>query len=206
MAKYERDTDPYGYMAWTIGSDEGDFWCFDFVVSEDGKMVKLHAVINSETGSFIQDAEEPVEVPIYRACEEAKRLEDAALDWCGENGVSIDLEPDSVSGDQTTHDFSDAVRLEARKLLAHRCTVDFESFQTPQGHWYVYARSRDGMSVDLAGPAETRGEAITDAYLVVKSALDFALDKEMLERFHIDIAGFEYIFDQSLPGEVMSTD
>ena len=51
-------TDPYGSLEYAVGSGD-DFWCFDFHVDESRKRVRLHAVINSETGSFIQDAETP---------------------------------------------------------------------------------------------------------------------------------------------------
>lgn len=89
-----RHTDPYGELNYCIGSED-DFWCFDFAIDPDpcapgGVLVTLHATINSETGSFIQDAEPPITVPRERAVEEAKRLTDAALDWLAENDVQHD--------------------------------------------------------------------------------------------------------------------
>lgn len=82
------DTDPYGHLMWCIGSGD-DFWCFDYHEMPDGK-IKIHAVINSETGSFIMNAEEPVIVPKDQAVAEAKRLVDEAVTWCVENEVEHD--------------------------------------------------------------------------------------------------------------------
>lgn len=48
-------TDPYGHLNWTIGNTD-DFYCFDYCILPDGRVI-LHSVINSETGSFIQDGE-----------------------------------------------------------------------------------------------------------------------------------------------------
>lgn len=50
-------TDPYGHLEFCIGSAD-DFWCFDYHTHKDNT-ITLHAVINSETGSFIMDAEPP---------------------------------------------------------------------------------------------------------------------------------------------------
>lgn len=88
--KTETRTDPYGELEWCIGSAD-DFWCFDYHKNDDGT-VTLHAVINSETGSFIQDAEPPVTVPAAQAVDEAKRLTDAAVEWCFDNEVTHDKE------------------------------------------------------------------------------------------------------------------
>lgn len=86
----ESPTDPYGHLTWAIGSGD-DFWCFDYHPNEDGT-VTLHAVINSETAGFIQDAEPPCTVPAHEAVEEAQRLVAAALDWCSANDVEHDTE------------------------------------------------------------------------------------------------------------------
>ena len=85
MAKSKMVTDPYGFLGFAIGSGD-DFWCFDYHVHND-KTVTLHAVINSETGAFIMDAEPPVRVPFVEALDVARGMVDAALDWCGENHV-----------------------------------------------------------------------------------------------------------------------
>jgi hypothetical protein len=82
-------TDPYGALTFAVGSED-DFWCFDYDRHDD--MVRLHAVINSETGSFIMDAEMPVEVPAAEAIDYAQGLVDQALEWCAENGVIIDVD------------------------------------------------------------------------------------------------------------------
>ena len=44
-------TNPYGLLGYAVGSGD-DFWCFDYALLEDGRMV-LSATINSETGCFI---------------------------------------------------------------------------------------------------------------------------------------------------------
>lgn len=83
------NTDPYGELLFAIGNED-DFWCFDY--DSDGGKIRLHAVINSETGSFIMDAEEPYEVPKEEAPDLALGFVDQALDWCGENEIEHDTE------------------------------------------------------------------------------------------------------------------
>ena len=91
---YNELTDPYGSLEFAIGSGD-DFYCFDYYLHDNGD-VTLHAVINSETGSFIQDAEPPVRVPAAQAVDEAKRLTSEALDWCylncGDDFIEHDTE------------------------------------------------------------------------------------------------------------------
>ena len=99
------ETDPYGHLTFAIGTDD-DFWCFDYAISDDRTMVRLHAVINSETGSFIQDAESPATVPVAEALSYAQYLVDQACDWCGEN----ELDHDSEGWNQNTDHFVDALR------------------------------------------------------------------------------------------------
>lgn len=82
-------TDPYGHLHFAIG-DEDDFVCFDYAELPDGK-IRLHAVLNSETGHFIQDLESPVELPAVDASAYAQGLVDQALDWCGENEITHDI-------------------------------------------------------------------------------------------------------------------
>ena len=88
---FTHDTDPYGQLHFCIGSAD-DFWCFDYATDRSTGMVRIHAVINSETGSFIQDAEPPVEVSIDHAVETAQRLVDEAVDWMCDNEVEHDQE------------------------------------------------------------------------------------------------------------------
>jgi hypothetical protein len=85
-----RVTDPYGHLHYAIGSAD-DFICFDFTRLESG-LIRLHAVLNSETGSFIMNFEDPVELPDAEAIPYAVGLVDKALDWCGENEVEHDKE------------------------------------------------------------------------------------------------------------------
>lgn len=87
MSDNDRQTDPYGILQYTVGDDD-DFWCFDYAIDRLAQTVTLHAVINSETGCFIQDAEEPVTVPMGDAFSEACRLIDAAHEWCWDNDVA----------------------------------------------------------------------------------------------------------------------
>lgn len=82
------ETDPYGILEYCIG-DGDDFWCFDYAVSGDGQTVRLHAVVNSETGSFIQNAVDPVEVPLSEAIQVATSLTDGAIEWLVESGGDI---------------------------------------------------------------------------------------------------------------------
>ena len=88
---FDHETDPYGKLTYVIG-DEEDFWCFDYAISEDRKRVRLHAVINSETGHFIMNATEPSEVSEADAVLAATELVSNALEWCNENDVAHDVE------------------------------------------------------------------------------------------------------------------
>lgn len=82
------ETDPYGNLEYAVGSGD-DFICFDFAC-EDGWM-KLHAVVNSETGSFIEDFGKAAIVRYQDAVAEAVSMTEAALDWCATNNVRLDL-------------------------------------------------------------------------------------------------------------------
>lgn len=82
-------TDPYGELLFAIGNED-DFWCFDY--DGEGDVVRLHAVINSETGSFIMDAKKPVDLPKAEAADYALGLVDAAIVWCADNEVEHDEE------------------------------------------------------------------------------------------------------------------
>lgn len=78
-------TNPYGALEYAIG-DGDDFWCFDYAILEDGRVV-LDATINSETGSFIMGGGHKV-VPIAEAAQEALSFIDNACEWCGNNDVT----------------------------------------------------------------------------------------------------------------------
>ncbi|HYW88884.1 MAG TPA: hypothetical protein VFB50_14005 [Chloroflexota bacterium] len=84
-----RPTDPYGHLTWTIGNAD-DFHCFDVEMLDDGRIV-LHSVVNSETGSFIQDARYEVVRPEY-AEKLAREMLDAAWEW------TYDPEPIDMRG------------------------------------------------------------------------------------------------------------
>ena len=104
---YNELTDPYGSLEFAIGSGD-DFYCFDYYLHDNGD-VTLHAVINSETGSFIQDAEPPVRVPAAQAVDEAKRLTSEALDWCYLNCGDDFIEHDTEGWNQDPSYFWRAV-------------------------------------------------------------------------------------------------
>lgn len=78
-------TSPYGSLHYAVGSQD-DFYCFDFHAWD--YTVVLHAVINSETGGFIQDAAYDLvcileDEPEYIALQ----LTEQALEWCTENNI-----------------------------------------------------------------------------------------------------------------------
>jgi len=98
-------TDPYGSLEFAIGTKD-DFWCFDYHINGDN--VTLHAVINSETGGFIMNAEEPVTVPKEEAVEVAQHYVDNALDWLFEAGDP--LEHDTEGWNQDPQYFVRAVK------------------------------------------------------------------------------------------------
>ena len=77
-------TDPYGDLHYAIGGKD-DFICMDFCELVDGRII-LHAVLNSETGSFIQDFKYLV---VYQgeAVAMADGIMQAALNWCDANKV-----------------------------------------------------------------------------------------------------------------------
>ena len=82
----DRLTDPYGELEYVVGSGD-DFICFDYHVNATTREVRLHAVLNSETGSFIQNFEAPGSYAFSEAPTVAEALIERALDWCAENGL-----------------------------------------------------------------------------------------------------------------------
>lgn len=87
------NTDPYGKLEYAVGSAD-DFVCFDYAICRSRQLVRLHAVLNSETGHFIQDFCEPVVVSyadrVGDAYDAAMELVGLALEWCAENDVEHD--------------------------------------------------------------------------------------------------------------------
>lgn len=81
-------TDPYGGLSYIIG-DEDDFWCFDYYIH--GDKVVIHAVVNSETGSFIYNVRHEI-VPYEKAFDVAAELTDEAIDWMAEGDIEHDYE------------------------------------------------------------------------------------------------------------------
>lgn len=93
LAKFTPKLDPYGELAWTVGSDD-DFVCFDYDIDPDAKIVYLGSTVNSETGSFIQDflPDQAVSYAddITAPYEAALALFSAGIDWCIDNEVEYD--------------------------------------------------------------------------------------------------------------------
>lgn len=86
-------TDPYGSMEFVIGNED-DFVCFDYGLSDDRREVILHAVNNSETHHYIEDAETPTVARLTNAVAEAQRLTDQAIAWIDGEGVQSPITHD----------------------------------------------------------------------------------------------------------------
>lgn len=82
--------DPYGTLEFVIGSGD-DFVCFDFALDTNRQRVALGSVLNSETGSFIQNFEDPWVGPCEQAVQVAREWTMLALDWVAENEVRLDM-------------------------------------------------------------------------------------------------------------------
>jgi len=80
-------TDPYGNLYYVIGNEE-DFVCLDYWVDCENDLVVLHAVVNSETGGFIQRFAYEI-TTCKNALDVAQGVIDHAFDWCAENGVRV---------------------------------------------------------------------------------------------------------------------
>jgi hypothetical protein len=103
-ASYQGEsTDPYGLIEWSVGNDE-DFHCFDYLVLPGG-YIAIHSVVNSETGSFIQDASYEI-APIDQAERAAQHVIDQAWTWCYDNEVFEKRKPtEDGEGELTDHEF-----------------------------------------------------------------------------------------------------
>lgn len=78
--------DPYGKCKYVIGTSD-DFICFDFVIHPRKRTVEFEAVVNSETGAFIDTFVKPFEVPFEDALDTATELTFQARDWCIDGGM-----------------------------------------------------------------------------------------------------------------------
>jgi hypothetical protein len=88
-----KQLDPYGSLNFVVGSSD-DFVCLDYAIVGEhgprgifGMAIVIKAVLNSETGSFIQDFgywDSGFDDSPYVA---ARNAVNAALDWCAENNV-----------------------------------------------------------------------------------------------------------------------
>lgn len=97
QAKYAA-TDPYGELEFVVGSED-DFVCFDYATFawRGVEYVALHSVLNSETGSFIENFDYHV-LPLMDPCgvvspelvRTAHAMVFSALGWCGDNDVTHD--------------------------------------------------------------------------------------------------------------------
>lgn len=84
-------TDPYGELEFVIGSGD-DFICFDYHLERldaESVLVIIDAVINSETGSFIQSFDYYCDVIKVsdNPVEELRVMIYKAIEWCWENEV-----------------------------------------------------------------------------------------------------------------------
>ena len=99
IREYTVKTNPYGKLEFAIGSGD-DFICMDYQVNLDEGTIILHSVLNSETGSFIQDLTHPAVYLIDNsegecdmdAVEAAQDIIDCAIDWCVHNEIEHDSE------------------------------------------------------------------------------------------------------------------
>ena len=119
MSTFYRDTDPYGHLNFAIGNGD-DFVCFDYEISDDLRTFRLHAVINSETGGFIQNAADPVEVPLADAPAAAQVLVDQAIDWLAGDGWSDPVEHDVEGWNQDPQYFVRCVTESALRIAENR--------------------------------------------------------------------------------------
>ena len=73
--------DAYGHLTWTVGNDD---WvaCFDAVLSPDKTRIAYHAVVDCESGGFIDTIESGV-IPVEKATN-LMNLPDSYLDVCCE--------------------------------------------------------------------------------------------------------------------------
>lgn len=78
-------TSPYGSLEYAVGSGD-DFYCFDYAHHPNGTHLILHSVINSETGSFIQDGDYCL-VTKDDAVAVAMQMIEEALEWCSLNDI-----------------------------------------------------------------------------------------------------------------------
>lgn len=79
---------PYKHLEYAAGSGE-DFVCFDFII--DKNKAAIASTLNSETGGFIQNFEEPWVGPKEELVAVAKELIGNALGWAVENEVRLDM-------------------------------------------------------------------------------------------------------------------
>lgn len=95
-------TSPYGCLTFAVGvdldeeeyGDEQNFVCFDWAPypePNDNGLIILHAVLNCDTGSFIEKFAYRI-VPFNVAVQEAMEITEAAIDWCQSEGEDIDIE------------------------------------------------------------------------------------------------------------------
>jgi len=86
MTREQRETNPYGHGTWAMSDPRGngDLICFDYYVNAAKGTVRIHSVINCETGHFIEDFQNVV-VPLAEAMAEAQRQIDLAVNWFFDN-------------------------------------------------------------------------------------------------------------------------
>ena len=110
-------TSPYGFLTYAIGTAD-DFWCFDFAVIKTrpngGRyFLVLHAVINSETGGFIEDGGYEVVSFVPRQAYQRIELQmiEQALDWLNPLGDEKPIRHDKRGWKQDPWFFARSVYL-----------------------------------------------------------------------------------------------
>lgn len=74
--------DAYGHLTWTVGNED---WlaCFDAILSPDRTRIAYHAVVDCESGGFIDTIEKGV-ISVEEAQAKLHNLPDGYLDSCCE--------------------------------------------------------------------------------------------------------------------------
>ena len=99
-------TSPYGHLQYATGNGD-DFFCYDFEIlnaGPRGQFAVLHAMINSETGGFIEGFSYEV-MPCNSLAEKMRvvraafALVDRAVDWCISNDVKHSIKGWNQSDD-----------------------------------------------------------------------------------------------------------
>jgi hypothetical protein len=102
-------TDPYGNLEYSIGSED-DFWCFDYEINQEDGTVTLHAVINSETGHFIEDSyKDTYPIETHSIIDYVHEMFDEAHEWCIINGINFNYNETKITEWRFINDVSKSI-------------------------------------------------------------------------------------------------